>query len=60
MRKLLIIIAIILVIAGIVLYLISRSKNQSSNTPLNNTPTALNNSTGNVVPTVEIDPFLQQ
>lgn len=60
MRKLLIIVAIILVIAGIVLYLISRSTGKSANTPLINTPTALNNSTGNTAPAVEIDPFLQQ
>lgn len=61
MRKILIIVAIILVIVGIVLYLISvRSTSKPANTPLTNTPTALNNSIGNTTPAVEIDPFLQQ
>jgi len=60
MRKILIIIAIVLVIAGIIFYLISlRSENQSPTTLLNNAPTALNNSINNTT-TAEVDQSLQQ
>ncbi len=60
MRKFFIIVAIVLVMLGIVLYLVSRSTGKSVNAPLTNTPTALNDSTGNTAPIIEIDPFLQQ
>ena len=60
MKKFLIIIAIILVITGIILYLISRSTGKPANTPFNNAPTALNNDIDNTTSAVEIDPFLQQ
>jgi len=61
MRKILIILAIILLIVGIVLYLASfRSKNKSAATQLTNTPAAFTNSANNTTPAVKIDPFLQE
>ena len=61
MRKFFIIVAIVLVIIGIVLYLISvRPTSKPVTAPLNNTPAALNNAIDNTTPIIEIDPFLQQ